>query len=576
MNNALRARLCLVTILVAGTVGLAACGGGGSSAASAVTPPPPVQGTISGTAVKGPVGGATVTAYAIANGMMGAPIGTATTDASGHYSIAIGSYSGPVMLQLSGGSYTDEATGTTMSMRAGDVLTAAMQSVAAGSATSGIQLTPLTSMAQAMAAHMTGGMSDANIASANANVGAYFMVGNILTTMPMNPLVSGSGTGSQDAINYGMTLAAMSELASSLGMGASSALVTAMMNDAADGVLDGRMFGNAVMMGGMGMGMSMPSNAGTTGLGAAMLAFITSASNQSGVTTTMMAGLMNFLNGSSGSMMGTGGGSGSTVSGMMSGTAFLGPMSQGTVTAYAVAGGLRGAQLASTTVSAQGTFSMSIGSYSGPVMLAVSGGVYLDEATGKAMTMGPSDALTAVITTVASGATTSGVWITPLSAMAQSFAAGMPGGMTDANISAANAGVGTYFSVSDILHTAPMNPLAAGSGTGATPDQQDCGLAIAAMSESARTLGLSASSAFVTALMSDASDGLMDGKAGSSQISMGGGMMGSGSMMSPSAGTSGLATAMTTFLGSAANLSGLDATAMNALIQRLAASSGQL
>ncbi|MBS0395790.1 MAG: hypothetical protein JSR54_14305 [Proteobacteria bacterium] len=576
MHSTLRSRLRRATILLVSAVAIAGCGGGGSSASSAVTPPPPVQGTISGTAVKGPVSGATVTAYAVADGTMGAPIGTASTDASGHYSIAIGSYAGAVMLQLSGGSYTDEATGTMMSMRAGDVLTAVMPSVAAGSTTSGIQLTPLTSMAQAMAAHMTGGMSDANIATANSSVGAYFMVSDILTTMPMNPLVSGSGSGSPDAINYGMTLAAMSELARTLGMATSSALVTAMMSDAADGVLDGKMFGNAVMMGGMGMGTSMPSNCGTAGLGAAMLAFITSTANQSGVSTTMMAGLMNFLNGSSGSMMGGGSGTGSTVNGMMSGTAFFGPMSQGTVTAYAVTGGLRGAQLASTSLTAQGAFSMSIGSYSGPVMLRVTGGAYRDEATGTTMTMGASDAMTAVVATVASGATTAGIWITPLSAMAQAFAAGMAGGMTDANIGTANSGVGAYFVVSDILHTSPMNPLVAGSGAGATIDQQDFGLAIAAMSESARTLGMNGSSAFVTALMSDASDGLMDGKDGGNQISMGGGMMGSGGMMSPAAGTSGLATAMTAFLGSAGNLSGLDATAMNALIQKLAASSGQL
>ena len=87
---------------------------------------------------------------------------------------------------------------------------------------------------------------------------------------------------------------------------------------------------------------------------------------------------------------------------------------------------------------------------------------------------------------------------------------------------------------------------------------------------------MTVSSAFVTAMMSDASDGVMDGKAGNSQISMGGGMMMGSNMMQPTAGTSGLAAAMSTFLGSGMNLSGLNAASMNVLIQKLSASNGQL
>jgi hypothetical protein len=189
------------------------------------------------------------------------------------------------------------------------------------------------------------------------------------------------------------------------------------------------------------------------------------------------------------------------------------------------------------------------------------------------------DVTTAALPTVASGATASGIVITPLSSMAQAHAAGMSGGMTDANINAANSGVGSYFNMAgDILQTMPMDPRIAGSGSGATADQQNCGVAIAAMSQYAKALGMTVSSGFVTAMMSDASDGMMNGMSGSTQISMGGGMMmGSGSMMQSTAGTSGLANAMTNFLMNAsANMSGLTATSMNALIQKLAASNGSL
>jgi hypothetical protein len=133
--------------------------------------------------------------------------------------------------------------------------------------------------------------------------------------------------------------------------------------------------------------------------------------------------------------------------------------------------------------------------------------------------------------------------------------------------------------VGDVLHTMPMDPATSGSGASATQDQRNCGIAIAAMSQYAAAAGIS-SSAFVTAMMSDASDGMMNGRMGGTQITMGGmmgpGGMGSGGMMQSNAGTTGLATAMTDFMSSPMNHSGLTAADMNMLIQKLSASSGQL
>lgn len=214
-----------------------ACGGGGGGG----TGDPGVgTGSISGSVTKGPVANANVVAYAIAGGAMGAQLGSATTDASGNFTVTMGAHDGPVMLRVSGGSYRDEATGATMAMGAGDVMTAVMPAMPAGANVSGIQVTPLTSMAQARAQQMAGGMTAANIAAANAAMGNYFMVSDILHVHPMNPLVQGSGAGSgADARNYGMTLAAMSQYAKSLDMPLSSAMVALMVSDASDGVMDG-------------------------------------------------------------------------------------------------------------------------------------------------------------------------------------------------------------------------------------------------------------------------------------------------------------------------------------------------
>lgn len=298
---------------------LAACGGGGSDGMMATTPPADGS-TLSGNAVKGPVSGATVTAFAVTGGMMGSQLASAVTDANGAFTMPMAGYTGPVMLRMSGGSYIDEATGITMPMAPGDMMTAALPTVPGG-ATVNVSVTPLTSMAQVMAQHMSGGLTDANIAAANTAVGNYFMVHDILRTQPINPLVPGSAaSASQDMINYGMTLAAMSQYARGAGMASSSGFVTAMMNDASDGVIDGKASGTQVTMGGgmsaggtatagggmMGAGMGganmMQADAGRAGLSTAMTDFMNSTFNRSGASATGMAALMQQLRDANGQL----------------------------------------------------------------------------------------------------------------------------------------------------------------------------------------------------------------------------------------------------------------------------------
>ena len=292
----------MVLILAIGSsLLLFGCGGGSGSGDGAASS---VDGVISGTAVKGPVSSTTVTAYAINNGLMGAQIGNGTTDAQGNFTVSIGAYSGPVMLQMSGGTYTDEATGASITMHSGDVMTSVMPQAIAGAVMSGVQITPLTSMAQAMAQAMSGGMTPANIAAANTAMGNYFSVSDILYTHPINPLTPGSGTGAtQDMRNYGMVLAAMSQYANTIGMPFSSGIVTAMMNDASDGVMDGQMGNTQIMMGGMGgmMGNNpLATSAGISGLASAMTAFTGSSMNKSGMTAADMQSLFTKMSTSGG------------------------------------------------------------------------------------------------------------------------------------------------------------------------------------------------------------------------------------------------------------------------------------
>jgi hypothetical protein len=374
-----------------------------------------------------------------------------------------------------------------------------------------------------------------------------------------------------------MSMAAMSQYAKTLGMTTSSSgMVTALMSDASDGVMDGMMGGTAISMAGMGGmmdGMMSPS-AGTSGLSTAMGAFVGSAMNESGVSMADMQALMTQLANSNGQLPGAGGTVGPH--GTMTGTAFMGAMSAGTVTAYSVANGTMGPMIGTSTVDSSGFFSIPLGAYAGTVMLQMTGGTFADPASGTTMIMQSGDVMTSCVPSVAAGSTTTGVQVTPLTSMAQMMAQYMSGGMTAANAGAANTAVGSYFMAGDVLMTSPMDPAMMGSASGATQAQKNYGMSIAAMSQYAKTIGMPVSSSgMVTAMMKDASDGTMNGMMGSTSISMGG-MMGGGTMMQSNAGTTGLATAMTAFVGSSMNESGVTMSDMQALVNKLGASTGMI
>jgi hypothetical protein len=267
--------------------------------------PAGAPGTVSGTAVKGPVSNATVRAFVIGpNGTLGAQMGSGMTDDAGNFTMQVGNYSGPLMLEMMGGSFMDEATGAHVEMGVTDMMTTAIPNMPADAGLSGVEITPLTSMAQQMAQHMSGGMTQANIMQANSAVGSYFDISDIMTVHPMDPTASGAGGfANRDERNYGMVMAAMSEYADMVGMSSPSGIITAMMDDASDGVMNGMMGGTRINMGGMGgmMGGSMmQSDAGTSGLGSAMTSFMLSAQNKSGLTMQDMQSLIDKLNAANG------------------------------------------------------------------------------------------------------------------------------------------------------------------------------------------------------------------------------------------------------------------------------------
>ncbi|MTW05801.1 hypothetical protein [Pseudoduganella ginsengisoli] len=139
---------------------------------------------------------ATVT---IKNAATGATLGTGTTDANGAYSVNI-TFTGDVVVEASGGTYTDEATNQPAQL---STPLRAVIAVAPGNSTA--MVTPLTTMAYANAFSSAGtAITAAAFNTQAANVAKLFKLnGSLTSTMPT---VTGANIN-----DYGRALAGLSK-----------------------------------------------------------------------------------------------------------------------------------------------------------------------------------------------------------------------------------------------------------------------------------------------------------------------------------------------------------------------------
>jgi hypothetical protein len=184
---------------------LAACGNDDTPASNT---------TLSGQVVKGPVGGSTVCAYAVSGGVKATAtvVPCVTSDPVGNYSLGNIAYTGDMIVEATGGTYKDEATGATLTLST----TLKTMVVAQGGATTGM-ITPLTTIALSTTPNLTNaafGQAAANVA-AQAGLSAV----NILTTAPTY------GTNGTTATNaYAAMLGAISQYQKTSGGTLSAAL----------------------------------------------------------------------------------------------------------------------------------------------------------------------------------------------------------------------------------------------------------------------------------------------------------------------------------------------------------------
>ena len=168
--------------------------------------------TVSGYASKGIIKNGIVIAYKIdATGVKILPkLGQTTTDSTGFYSMNIGAYYGPLVIEVSGG-YTDEATGQPAVIEAAAPLkAAAVPPVDATPIT--INVTALTKVAVDLAESQQADFTS-TINAANQQVSSSFQVPNILTTTPLDTTVAIPATATAGEKQYTLVLAAISQVA---------------------------------------------------------------------------------------------------------------------------------------------------------------------------------------------------------------------------------------------------------------------------------------------------------------------------------------------------------------------------
>lgn len=251
--------------------GLAGCGFGdspGSAPTSTSTPPPapaptpapPGGPTVGGTVVKGPVAGATVTAYAMnTDGSLGASLGSGPTAADGTFSFALtGTPTAAVALVAAGGTYTSEADGA--SVTKGSDFAVVLASVGSGGVT-GLALSPVSDMVAARArALMAGGsaVADALSAAYALLAGTYSLPADALPTLLPTFTKASIGT---PAFTLGVILGSLDTCDKALPTALRGHLFSALSADFSDGLFDGKAAGVSISVG---SGTALSSTAGTS------------------------------------------------------------------------------------------------------------------------------------------------------------------------------------------------------------------------------------------------------------------------------------------------------------------------
>ena len=290
-------RLPAIAVVSFALVLLCACGSGPGS-----LPPERPDAVISGVAFDGPIVHGTVSVYGFGAGVPGSLLGTATTDTQGRYAITVRAADQPVLVEVRGGYYVDEASGAQVPLPEGATLTA-LANYRSGMPLT-VAVTAFTHLAAGLAGYYIGqqGMAvAAAIDQANRQVSQLVGV-DIIATLPVditNP--ANAAPGLTPGLQYAFTAAALSgwtDYAAAIDQATPGAapfnavsLAQCMQDDiAADGVLDGNGAGPGGTLVPLSLGtFALDEDVYRHGLAVQMIRVAQSAHNRTSVTPAAVA-----------------------------------------------------------------------------------------------------------------------------------------------------------------------------------------------------------------------------------------------------------------------------------------------
>lgn len=207
---------------------LAACGGGGDESPTTTTPPvtstDSASVSLSGTAAKGLMANADVTAHAVnADGTVAtAALAATTTDAQGRYTLSFSATKGqPHVVKVTANANTthlDEVSGQAQPLPAGFSMRTLLAPATTDTVTTSASVTPFSEMAVAAAEDATGGITAANAAQ------AVTTVSQLLGFNPSSvvPTSVNDTSASAEQQRLALMLTAVSQLAASDALGCST------------------------------------------------------------------------------------------------------------------------------------------------------------------------------------------------------------------------------------------------------------------------------------------------------------------------------------------------------------------
>jgi len=177
---------------------------------SSSLPPEHPAGTITGSAIDGAIDGAQVTVYTFGDDRR-VRLGSAVTDETGAYSVEIRSRSRPILIEVSGGSYQEQASSKAISLSEGQNIRAV--AFYQSQQPLNVIVTPLTHLATALAEHNLGkGLNTTQaIENAYSDVNAFFAI-DTQSVLPLDITDQSNAQQSNlnDAALYGFYLAGVS------------------------------------------------------------------------------------------------------------------------------------------------------------------------------------------------------------------------------------------------------------------------------------------------------------------------------------------------------------------------------